>query len=64
MYVYIFGLPSVIVKNLPDNAGDSRDMGLCPGSGRFPGGGNGNPLPWTEEFGQLLSMGLQRVEHD
>ena len=53
MYVYIFGLPSVIVKNLPDNAGDSRDMGLCPGSGRFPGGGNGNPLPWTEELGGL-----------
>ena len=21
-------------------------------------------IPWTEEFGQLLSMGLQRVEHD
>ena len=47
MYVYIFGLPSVIVKNLPDNAGDSRDMGLCPGSGRFPGGGNGNPLLYS-----------------
>jgi len=28
------------VKNLPDNAGDLRD----PGSGRHPGGGNGNPL--------------------
>ena len=47
MYVYIFGLLSVIVKNLPDNAGDSRDMGLHPGSGRFPGGGNGNPLLYS-----------------
>ena len=47
MYVYIFGLLSVIVKNLPDNAGDSRDIGLHPGSGRFPGGGNGNSLLYS-----------------
>ena len=26
------------------NAGDTRDMGLNPGSGRSPGGGNNNPL--------------------
>ena len=26
------------------NAGDLRDAGLIPGLGRFPGGGNGNPL--------------------
>ena len=32
------------VKNLPANARDARDSGLIPGSGRFPGGGNGNPL--------------------
>ena len=32
------------VKNLPDNAGDIRDVGLIPGSGRSPGEGNGNPL--------------------
>ena len=37
------------------NAGD---LGLIPGSGRFPEEGNGNPLqcsclenPWTEELG-------------
>ena len=30
-----------MVKNLPASAGD---MGLIPGSGRSPGGGNGNPL--------------------
>ena len=26
------------------NAGDVRDTGLIPGSGRSPGGGHGNPL--------------------
>ena len=33
-----------MVKNLPANAGDTRDVGLIPESGRSPGGGNGNPL--------------------
>ena len=33
-----------MVKNPPANAGDIRDMGLIPGSGRLPGGGHGNPL--------------------
>ena len=33
-----------VVKNPPGNAGDARDLGLFPGLGRFPGGGNGNPL--------------------
>ena len=33
-----------MVKNLPANAGDTRDMGSIPGSGRSPGVGNGNPL--------------------
>ena len=28
----------------PANAGDTRDTGLIPGSGRYPGGGHGNPL--------------------
>ena len=32
------------VKNLPANAGDIRDVGSVPGSGRSPGEGNGNPL--------------------
>jgi len=45
-----------VVKNLPVKAGDIRDMGSIPGLGRFPGGGNGNPLQysclenlWTEK---------------
>ena len=66
-----------MVKNLPANAGDTRDVGLIPGKGRYlgggggGGGGNGNPLsilawevPWTEESGQLQSMGSRRVRHD
>ena len=36
----------LVVKNLPANAGDIRDEGLIPGSGRFPGGGHGNPLQY------------------
>ena len=32
------------MKNLPVNAGDSRDPGSVPGLGRSPPGGNGNPL--------------------
>ena len=33
-----------VVKNLPANAGDPRDVGSVPGSGRSPGEGNDNPL--------------------
>ena len=33
-----------MVKNPSANAGDTGDMGLIPGLGRSPGGGNGNPL--------------------
>ena len=33
-----------VVKNLPTNAGDTRDMGSIPGLSRSPGVGNGNPL--------------------
>ena len=35
---------SSVVKNPPANAGDS---GLIPGSGRFPGEGNGNPFHYS-----------------
>ena len=65
------GLPGgAVVKNLPANAGDARDAGSIPGSRRFSGAENGNPLqdscleiPWTEEPGSLQSMGSQRVRH-
>ena len=51
MFLLISGLLSncgfpdgSVVKNLPANAGDTRDAGLIPWSGRSPGGGNGNPV--------------------
>ena len=41
------GFPSgTVVKSLLASAGDSRDSGLIPGSGRAPGVGNGNPLQY------------------
>ena len=36
-----------MVKNPPTNAGDMRDGGSIPGSGRSPGGGHGNPLKYS-----------------
>ena len=36
-----------MVKNLPANAGDERDSGSIPGSGRSPGRGNCNPLEYS-----------------
>ena len=38
---------ALVVKNLPANAGDGRDMGSIPGSGRSSGGGHGNPLQYS-----------------
>ena len=37
----------LVVKNLPANAGDVRDGGLIPGSGRSPGRGHGKPLQYS-----------------
>ena len=37
----------LVVNNPPANAGDIREAGSIPGSGRFPGGGNGNPLQYS-----------------
>ena len=61
----------IIVKNLPANAGDAKDMSLIPRSGRSPGEGNGNPLqysclenPMDGGACGLQSMGSQRVGHD
>ena len=39
------GFPeALVVENPPTDAGDTRAQGWIPGSGRSPGGGNGNPL--------------------
>ena len=37
----------LVVKNPPTNAGDIRDMGSIPASGRSPGRGRGNPLQYS-----------------
>ena len=46
---YVLWAPQValVVKSLPASAGDKRDVGLIPGSGRSPGGGHGNPLQYS-----------------
>ena len=38
---------TLVVKNLPANAGDKRHAGSIPGSGRSPGEGNGYPLQYS-----------------
>ena len=47
--VHHFGASEVVlvVKNLPANAGDAREMGSIPGSRRSPGRGYGNPLQYS-----------------
>ena len=70
--IYNRGFPGgSVVKKQPADAGHTEDMGLIPGSGRSPRGGNNTSLqyscleiPWTEEPGRLKSMGYQRVGHD
>ena len=62
----------LVVKNPPANAGDIRDMGMIPGSERYPGEGNGNPLQYSclknpmnrGAWKAKQSMGSQRVGHD
>ena len=56
----------MLVKNLPANAGDTRDMALIHGLGRSPGEGNGNPLqysclgnPMDRGAGQATVSGVQ-----
>ena len=53
-------------ENPPASAGDVREAGSIPGSGRSPGGGNGTPssllawdIPWMEEPGGSQSAWSQ-----
>ena len=62
---------ALVVKNPPANAGDLRDTGSIPGSGRSPEGGHATHssiltwrIPWTEEPGRLQTIRSQRVGHD
>ena len=38
---------ALVVKNMPANAGDTRDPGSDPWVCRSPGEGNGNPLQYS-----------------
>ena len=56
--IALSSLVVLVVKNLPASAGDVRDLGLIPGSGRSPAGEHGHPLqyscwriPWAVEPG-------------
>ena len=60
-----------VVKNPPSSAGDIRDMGSIPGSGRSIGGGDGNPLqysypdsPMDQGAWRATVIESQRVGHD
>ena len=62
---------ALVVKNPPASAGDVRDLGLIPGSGRSPGGGHGNPLqysclenPMDRGAWWATVHGWQQVGHD
>ena len=60
-----------VVKNLPADAGDARDVNLILNWGRSPDGANDKPLQFSclensmdKEPGELQSMELQRVRHN
>ena len=64
-----------MVKNAPASAGDVRDAGLMPGSGRFLEEGHGNPLQyscqdnpmergaWLSPYGRKESDLIEATEH-
>ena len=50
LYLYIYPRTSLVAqtaKNMPVSARGVRDLSSIPGSGRFPGEGNGNPLHYS-----------------
>ena len=60
---------ALVVKNLPANVGDLRDLGSIPGSERFPEEGHGNPLQysWLEnpmDKGNWRAMGHRVAESE
>ena len=67
--VYRASQMSLMVKNLPANAGDIRDVGSIPGLGRSPGRGHGNPLqysclenPMDREAWQATVLGVTKSQ--
>ena len=53
-----------MVKNLPANAGDLRDLGLIPGLGRSPEGGNGTPLQYSCLENPVVRGAWQATVHE
>ena len=58
----------LVIKNLPANAGDARDMGSIPGSGRSLEGRHGNPPhysclenPWKRNLVGCRPWGLKEL---
>ena len=51
-----------VVKNPPATAGDTRDAGSIPGSGRSPGEGRGNPLQYSC-LENLMDRGAWAIVH-
>ena len=67
------GAPQVepVVKNPPGNTGEVREVGLIPGSGRSPRGGNGNSVqysclenPMDRDAWQAIVYGVTKSRHD
>ena len=46
-YLELRAVKCIVVKNLPANAGDTRNVGLIPGMGSSPRGGYGDPLQYS-----------------
>ena len=55
---------ALVVKNPPANAGDTRDMGSIPGSGKSPGGRHGNPLQYSCLGNHMGSGAWQNTVHE
>ena len=53
----------LLVKNLPANAGDTRNTGLIPGSERSPGEGNGKPFQYSCLRNPMDDGAWQGTEH-
>ena len=62
---------ALLIKNLPENAGDVRDTVSIPGSGRSLKESTATHssilawrIPWTEDPAGSQSTGSQRAGHD
>ena len=70
IYLEMWGFPGdSMVKNLPAKAVDAKDVGLIPGSGKFPGEGQSIPLqycclenPMDREAWQATVQGVAELD--